>query len=161
MQAYLQPLKEISEYCAVEQELLAGHKVSHITGCIDSQKCHLIAGLSVHFPVKVIITYNDLRAQELLEEYRLYDSKVMYYPSKDVIFYNADIHGNAIVKERLKVIKRLLLGEPMTVIACIDSGIDRLLPLEKISEKVLHLKEADICEIEALAKHLISLVMRF
>ena len=157
MQAYLQPLKEISEYCAVEQELLKGHKVAHITGCIDSQKCHLIAGLSMHFPVKVIITYNDLRAQELLEEYRLYDSKVMYYPSKDIIFYNADIQGNAIVKERLKVIKRLLLGDPVTIIACMDSGVDRLLPLKKIEEKVLHLKEADVCEVEALAKHFITL----
>ncbi len=157
MKAYLEPLKEISEYCAVEQELLTGHKVSHITGCIDSQKCHLIAGLSEHFPIRVIITYHDLKAQELLEEYRLYDSNVMYYPSKDVIFYNADIHGNAIVKERLKVLKKLLLGEPMTVIACIDGGIDKLLPLKKIQEKVLQLKEADVCEVEALAKHFVTL----
>ena len=157
MKAYLEPLKEISEYCAVEQELLTGHKVSHITGCIDSQKCHLIAGLSEHFPIRVIITYHDLKAQELLEEYRLYDSNVMYYPSKDVIFYNADIHGNAIVKERLKVLKKLLLGEPMTVIACIDGGIDRLLPLNKIQEKVLQLKEADVCEVDALAKQFITL----
>ena len=157
MKAYLQPLREINEYCAVEQELLAGHHLAHVTGCIDSQKCHLIAGLAVHFPVRVIITYNDLKAQELLEEYRLYDSNVMYYPSKDVIFYNADIHGNAIVKERLKVLKKLLLGEPVTIIACIDAGIDRLLPLEKIREKVLHLKEADICEVEVLEKQFVTL----
>lgn len=157
MKAYLEPLKEITEYCAVEQELLAGHGVSHVTGCIDSQKCHLIAGLSKHFPIRVIITYNDLKAQELLEEYRLYDSNVMYYPSKDVIFYNADIHGNAIVKERLNVLKKLLLGEPMTVIACIDGGMDRLLPLNKIQEKVLQLKEADVCEVDALVNQFVTL----
>ena len=157
MKAYLEPLKEISEYCAVEQELLKGRRISHVTGCIDSQKCHLIAGLSTHFPVRVIITYNDLKAQELLEEYRLYDSNVMYYPSKDVIFYNADIHGNAIVKERLKVLKKLWLGEPVTIITCIDSGMDKLLPLEKIQEKILCFKEADIYEISALEKHFITL----
>ena len=157
MKAYLEPLREISEYSAVEQELLAGHRVSHVTGCVDSQKCHLIAGFSHHFPVRVIITYNDLKAQELLEEYRLYDSNVMYYPAKDVIFYNADIHGNAIVKERLKVLKKVLLGEPLTVIACIDSGIDRLLPLKKIQEKIVCLKEADIYEVEDLTKQLVTL----
>ena len=42
MKAYLEPLKEISEYCEVEKQLLAG-KNAHVTGCIDSQKCHLIA----------------------------------------------------------------------------------------------------------------------
>ena len=132
MKAYLEPLKEISEYCEVEKVLVRGGKAVQVTGCIDSQKCHLIAGLSEHFPVRLILTYSDLKAQELCEEYRLYDPGVLKYPSKDIIFYNADIHGNAIVKERLKVIKRLLTGEPVTVIASIDGGIDRLLPLDTI-----------------------------
>ncbi len=157
MKAYLEPLKEISEYCAVEQALLKGGKTAHITGCIDSQKCHLIAGLSEHFPVRLILTYSDLKAQELCEEYRLYDSNVMRYPSKDIIFYNADIHGNAIVKERLKVVKRLLTGEPVTVVASIDGAIDHLLPLEDIRKKILSLSEADMVEEEALIKRLVTL----
>ena len=157
MKAYLEPLKEISEYVEVEKELLRGGRVSHITGCIDSQKCHLTAGLSEHFPVRLIITYSDLKAQELCEEYRLYDGDVLRYPSKDIIFYNADIHGNAIVKERLRVIKKLVSGEPVTVIASIDGGIDRLLPLEEIKKKILHLSEADMVEEEALIKRLVTL----
>ena len=115
MKAYLEPLKEISEYCEVEKVLLKGKKAAHVTGCIDSQKCHLIAGLSEHFPVRLIITYSDLKAQELCEEYRLYDANVVRYPSKDIIFYNADIHGNAIVKERLCALKKLMSGEPVTI----------------------------------------------
>ena len=135
MKAYLEPLKEINEYCEVEKALVSEGGTAHVTGCIDSQKCHLIAGLSEHFPVRLIITYNDVKAQEICEEYRLYDSEVVRYPSKDVIFYNADIHGNAIVKERLRVVKKLLSGEPVTVVACIDGGIDRLLPLADIRKK--------------------------
>jgi transcription-repair coupling factor (superfamily II helicase) len=123
MKAYLEPLREISEYCEVEKVLQGGGKPALVTGCIDSQKCHLIAGLSEHFPVRLIITYSDLKARELCEEYRLYDAGVVCYPSKDIIFYNADIHGNAIVKERLQVVKKLLAGEPVTVIASIDGGI--------------------------------------
>ena len=157
MRAYLEPLKEISEYCEVEKVLLKGDRAAHITGCIDSQKCHLVAGLSERFPVRLIITYNDLKAQELCEEYRLYDANVVRYPSKDIIFYNADIHGNAIVKERLRALKRLLSGEPVTVIASIDGGLDRLLPLEEIKKKILHLTEADVIEEEALIKRLVTL----
>ena len=118
MKAYLEPLQEISEYREIEKELLLGKKKPvHITGCIDSQKCHLIAGLAKHFPVRLILAENDLKAQEICEEYRLYDAGVLRYPSKDVIFYSADIQGNVIVKERLRVIKRLLSGEPVTVVA--------------------------------------------
>ena len=71
MKAYLEPLQEINEYLEITKELLAGKKMPvQITGCIDSQKCHLIAGLGTHFPVRLIITENDLKAQELCEEYR-------------------------------------------------------------------------------------------
>ena len=157
MKAYLEPLKEISEYLEVEKQLLRGGRTAQITGCIDSQKCHLIAGLSAHFPVRLIITYSDLKAQELCEEYRLYDSNVVRYPSKDIIFYNADIHGNAIVKERLRVIKKLLTGEPVTIVASIDGGIDRLLPLSDIRKKILHLSEADMIEEDAFIKRLVTL----
>ena len=156
MKAYLEPLKEISEYRAIEEELLGG-KTAHVTGCIDSQKCHLIAGLSEHFPVRLVLTYSDLKAQELCEEFRLYDANVVRYPSKDIIFYNADIHGNAIVKERLRTLKKLLDGEPVTVVASIDGGIDRLLPLEDIKSKILSLEEGDVIEAEALTKRLVTL----
>ena len=158
MKAYLEPLKEISEYLVIEKELLLGkNKTVHITGCIDSQKCHLIAGLGAHFPVRLILTENDLKAQELCEEYRLYDAGVLRYPAKDVIFYNADIHGNVIVKERLKVIKKLLSGEPATVVTSIDGGIDRLRPLAEIKKQIVTLAVGDIIEIEVLLKRLVAL----
>ncbi len=158
MKAYLEPLKEISEYLAIEKELTSGTKTTvHITGCIDSQKCHLIAGLGAHFPVRLILTENDLKAQELCEEYRLYDADVLRYPAKDVIFYNADIHGNMIVKERLKVIKKLLSGEPATVVTSIDGGIDRLRPLSEIKKQIVTLSVGDRIEMDTLLKQLVAL----
>lgn len=157
MKAYLEPLKEINEYCEVEKVLQKGKQAAHITGCIDSQKCHLIAGLSGQFPVRLIITSNDLKAQELCEEYRLYDANVVRYPSKDIIFYNADIHGNAIVKERLCALKKLMGKEPVTVIAGIDGCVDRLLPLAELKRKMLTLAEADVIEETALIARLVTL----
>ncbi|MBE5950815.1 MAG: transcription-repair coupling factor [Lachnospiraceae bacterium] len=158
MKAYLEPLQEISEYLEIEKELLLGKKLPvHITGCIDSQKCHLIAGLAKHFPIRLIITENDLKAQELCEEYRLYDTGVLRYPAKDVIFYSADIHGNVIVKERLRVIKKLLSGEPVTVVTSMDGGIDRLRPLAEIQKQIISLAVGDVIEIDELLKKLVAL----
>ncbi len=158
MKAYLEPLKEISEYRAIEEGLLKNDgQTVQITGCIDSQKCHLIAGLAEHFPQRLIITENELKAQELMEEYRLYDTEVLRYPAKDVIFYSADIHGNVIVKERLRVIKKLLSGETVTVVTSIDGGIDRLRPLEEIRKEILTLKLEDTVDVDALARKLVAL----
>ena len=39
---------------------------------------------------------------------RLYDPEVLFYPARDLIFYQADIHGNLITKQRIQVLKALL-----------------------------------------------------
>ena len=108
-----------------------------ITGCIDSQKCHLIHGLSDGFKFKVIVTYNDLKAKEIYEDYRLYDKNVFLYPSKDIIFYSADIHGKAIVKDRLTIMHRIIEKQDTTIVMSLDGGMDRLLPLQLIKDRVI------------------------
>lgn len=157
MRAYTEPLKELSEYGAMERALAAGKTPIQVTGCVDSQKCHFISGLMEQYPVRLIITYSDLKAREICEDFRLYDSKVMFYPSKDVIFYSADIQGNAIVKERLSVIKQLLSKEPVTIVTSIDGGIDHLLPLEAMEQSVLHISETDLLDMGQMTKQLVAL----
>lgn len=41
-----------------------------VTGCVDSQKTHLMYGLGREWPVKLILTYSELKAKEIFEEYQ-------------------------------------------------------------------------------------------
>ena len=81
--------------------------------------------------IRLVITHNEVRAKELVEDLKLYDHDVMYYPAKDLIFYSADVHGSAIVAERLKAIQALAGDKPVTIITTIDAGMDACVPYEK------------------------------
>ncbi len=116
MQALLAPLQELAEYGSIREQLQKGLGPVSLTGCVDSQKLHIIYGLGQGFRVRVIVTYSDLKARELWEEYKFYDRNVMLYPAKDLIFFQADIHGNQLVKERVKTLRRLMERKPMTII---------------------------------------------
>lgn len=155
MNIFYEPLKELNEFAEAEEQLQKGQTPIQVTGCIDSQKSHFIAGLAQKYPYCVIITHDELKAKELYEDYKLYDKNVFLYPAKDVIFYSADIHGNAIVRERMKVLRQLLEGKPATIITTMAGGMDRLLPLDFIKENVIHLAQADIIDIEKLKKELV------
>lgn len=157
MRAYREPLRELAEYTAAEKALATGRTPVRVTGCVDSQKCHFLAGLEEQYPVRLVVTYSDLKAREICEDLRLYDANVVCYPSKDIIFYSADIQGNAIVKERLSAVKRLLSGEPVTIVTSIDGGIDRLLPLEAVRAAVLTIVDSDTINMEQMTKQLVSL----
>jgi len=137
LKTFTEPLKELKEFNEIKENIITRTLPVMITGCIDSQKCHLIYGLSEGFKFKVIVTYNELKAKEIYEDYRLYDKNVFIYPSKDIIFYSADIHGRAIVRERLQILKRIIEKQDTTIIMSLDGGMDRLLPLQHIKERII------------------------
>lgn len=128
-----------------------------VTGCIDSQKCHLISGLGEGYPWKLVITYNDMKAKEIYEDYKLYDKNVYLYPAKDIIFYSADIHGNALVKNRLKILRKLMEQEPVTIITTLDGGMDKILPFDSLMESVITIEEAATVDFTGLQEKLIHL----
>lgn len=115
MQALLTPLHELAEYDEIRRLLGKGQQAA-LTGCVESQKLHMIYGLGDGFRCKVIVTYSDLRAREIYEEYKFYDRNVMLYPAKDLIFFQADIHGNKLTEERIRVMRRILQGRPLTLV---------------------------------------------
>lgn len=116
MQALLSPLRELAEYDSLKETLRKGKGPVALTGCVDSQKLHMIYGLSDGIKVKAIVTYSDLKAREIFEEYKFYDRNVMLYPAKDLIFFQADIHGNQLVTERVRTMRRLMEHKPLTIV---------------------------------------------
>ena len=116
MEALLAPLKELAEYQETQAVLKKGTGAIALTGCVDSQKLHMIYGLSDGLKYKVIVTYSDLRAREIYEEYKFYDRNVMLYPAKDLIFFQADIHGNQLARQRVRTLRRLMEKKPLTIV---------------------------------------------
>lgn len=157
MNTFYEPLKELKEFQEIQNSLKLNHTPIHASGCIDSQKCHVMAGLGADYKYKVILTHNDLKAKEIYEDYKLYDKNVFLYPAKDIIFYSADIHGNAIAKDRLTILKRLIQKKPTTIITTLDGGFDHLLPLEVIGSRVFTLKVGGIVDLEKIKTDLIHM----
>lgn len=137
METLLAPLREMGEFDEIEKTLQKEHGIVALSGCMESQKLHMIYGLSSGFRNRIIITYSDLRVKELLEDYQLYDKNVISYPSKDLIFYQADIHGNQLTKERIKCLRRLLERKPVTVITTFSSLMAPQIPLEVFQKHLI------------------------
>ena len=157
MQTFLAPLGELEEYHSIKNACEKDAGVVQIAGCMDSQKTHLIYGLSQEKKYRLILAANELKAREIYEDYRFFDPGVLYYPAKDLIFFSADVHGNFLVKERMQVIRALLSGEPLTVVTSIDGCMDHLLPLEEMREAALRITQTSLVEPEALKLRLVNM----
>ena len=67
---FANPLEEMIEFQDLKTDLQRGQGPLLVTGCLDSQKVHLLSELSDLTPWKLIVTYDDSRAREICEDYR-------------------------------------------------------------------------------------------
>lgn len=157
METLLAPLREMGEFDEIEKTLRKEHGIVALSGCMESQKLHMIYGLSSGFRNRIIITYSDLRVKELLEDYQLYDKNVISYPSKDLIFYQADIHGNQLTKERIKCLRRLLERKLVTVITTFSSLMAPQIPLEVFQKHLIAIDGKSTIDEKELAIRLVEM----
>ena len=137
MRAITTPLHELNEYEQINKYLEKPFACAEVTGCVDSQKLHFIDSLGADFKYRIIVTYSDLRAKEIYEDYKFYDRNVTVYPAKDLIFYQADVHSNEIVRQRIRTMRRLLEGRPVTVVTTFSALMAPQIKPEIIRENIL------------------------
>ena len=156
----LKPLKEWTGYDAAISELLRYGTVA-VSGCIESQKLHMVQGLcdGMSRPVtcRLILTYSEQRVREIAEDMRLYERNVLIFPSKDLIFYQADIHGDKLTTDRIAVIKRLLNGDAVTVVTTFDAIMTHMVNPDIFGRYSLSVAKGDAIDEKSLATCLINM----
>ena len=164
MQVFMQPLEQLGEFDEIRSRLVKNRGVLQISGCVESQKAHMMYGLFEALKKHrkqgcncLIITENDLKAKELYEDYRLYNRDVYFYPARDLIFFQADIHGNLLTRERMQVIAALLEKRKITVITSMSGCMDYLLPLEVLGKHTLFFETGSPLDMEKLKQQLLGM----
>ena len=142
------PLKELKDFEELAVALSKGAGPVMASGCMDSQKVHLMYEAAKGFDFKLVVTHNDIRAREIYEDLRFFDPSVLLYPARDLLFFNADIHGNLLTKQRMSVFCSLMEGNCGWVVTTFDGLMDHLLPLHYLKEQVLFAENETIIDIE-------------
>lgn len=159
MRAFLQPLQKLAEMEYIIQHVKKNEGILSISGCMESQKAHLIYGIGREsgFSCRLILAEDERHARELYEDIRFYEKNALYYPAKDLLFFQADIHGNLLIRQRMQVVRALLEDPFVTVVTSIDGCMDHLAPLEKIRGRLLHFRNDSELDLEALKTSLIQM----
>ena len=157
MRVLTAPLEELGEFQEIKNRLREPAAHAALTGCVESQKLHMIYGLGGDFQNRLIVTFSDLRVKELMEDYRFYDRNVVAYPAKDLIFYQADVHGNQLVTERIKCLRRMLEGKPITVITTFSSLMAPQIPLSAWKKYLLTISVRGQADERKLAQQLVDM----
>ena len=77
METLFAPLGELEEYDQLIRGIKQGEFPVQLIGCMDTQESHMIYGTGRDKRIRLVITHNEVRAKELVEDLKLYDHDVM------------------------------------------------------------------------------------
>ncbi|MDR0999769.1 MAG: transcription-repair coupling factor [Clostridiales bacterium] len=146
------------------------------SGVIDSQKCHVMGSLLTALRNRhvLIVTHSELKAREIYEDMGFFlrenatrddtspqgsqrESRVKFYPAKDIIFYASSVRSSDIIKQRFSVIKSLLDGEDFCIVLSAEALMDKLSPKDAFSSAILNLCPGMELGIEQLSRKLVRM----
>lgn len=161
MKTFYAPLSELAGIEQLKKDFEVTGQPVMISGCIDTQKIHLVHAAVNDYRFRLIITGDEAKAREMQEDSRFFDKSSIYYPAKDFIFYSTDVHGNQLAGERLRCIQKIIAAQDnkinITVITTIDGCVDMLMPLQRYRDNIIHFKNSDIIDTEKLISKLVGI----
>ena len=157
------PLRESENYNKIV-EALQLDPVSVLTeGCAEAQKLHLIHALTKEESLasgarfRLIVTYSDQRAKDILEDFRFYDRGATLFPAKDLIFYQADLRGRELDTERIRCLRRIIEGRPVTVVTTFSALMTPQIPLDVLKKSVISIEKRGELSLPETAKRLVAM----
>lgn len=128
-----------------------------LSNVLDSQKSQIIYNVFNNFNnCSLVICENELKAKNFYDDLKFFfKDKVFYYPSKDVVFYSADVKSRDIIKYRFDVIKNILSGDRIVIVLSVEALFDRLVKKDIFKNFILNFKIGDSLNIEQLCKRLV------
>ena len=157
------PLRESDHYNQIVETLRKEPVSILLEGCPEPVKLHLAHALSREDSLaafarcKLIVTYSERKAREIVEGFRFYDRNTVLFPAKDLIFYQADLRGRELDTERIRCLRRLMERRPATVVTTFSALMTPQVPLEVLRNSIIEVQKREELSLSDTAKRLVSL----
>ena len=105
----------------------------------------------------MIITYNEVQAKNLVNDFKFFTDKVVFFPKKEIVTYDYIAESKNLPYERIEVLNKIFDNKNIIIVASIEAVNQKIISKEKLYKNVLKLKIGDICNIEDLKNKLVKL----
>ncbi len=156
MRALSEPLKKLGIFDDLK-DCMKQKGITEITGLTDTARTVLSCALKEE-GIRLCITSDEIKAGRVAETYSLFNRNVYYFPPRDLMFYQADLSGNLLLRQRMQTIKALYdhrgEKEGLTIVTTIDALMEKMPPGELILSHVMTIGKDDEIDTDDLSRTL-------
>jgi transcription-repair coupling factor (superfamily II helicase) len=152
-------LEEYQEYQQLRDAVASGKTPASVAGVTESAHAHLIDSLSRNTQSHTLVmTYSDMEAKNLCRDLRFFTDRVLYFPSKEYVFYPIESSGRENEHIRLETLYHLCFDEERYIVAasldavegytvdkdryldcCIEIELGRRFDIQSLQQKLVHM----------------------
>ena len=105
----------------------------------------------------LLITYNEIQAQNLVSDFKFFTDKVEYLPKKEIVTYDYVAESKNLPYERIEVLNKIYKNQNIIIVTSIEAIKQKIIPKETLFRNVLNFKVGDRCNLEELKQKLVNL----
>lgn len=153
MNGFVKILESLADFEEITGGLKRKQSPISVMGVSDSVRAHLIFCVCKKLGKNaLVVAENQTKAKLIFEDMNFFfEGKVLFFPEKDLVFYDIEAAANDVKKQRLEVIDKLWSAEePYCVVTTAEALMSATVPKEAYAEKAITLEVGDEIELETL-----------
>ena len=160
MDFFSKVLKKSDEYNLIEENIRQGDFPLQVTGLSGATKAHLVNSLCKNLKKNgVVVCQSEYDAKKIYEDLSFFCGEdVVYYPAKEIEYYEALAKSNEYINERLLALKSLINSDNNTIfVLSVDALLQFTIDFDSYINSVFEISVDDEIKILDLSKRLVSL----
>lgn len=153
MEGFLKILESLADFEEITGGLKREQSPVSVTGVSDSVRAHLIFCVCRALNKNaLVVASNHIKAKAIYDDLNFFfEGKVLFFPEKDLVFYDIEAAANDVKKQRLEVLDKLWNSEEgYCVVTTAEALMSATVPYSAYSEKALCLRVGDEIELDDL-----------
>ena len=130
----------------------------NIIAGVGAQRAHLVFAAQKKLDTPVfILTSTELEAQILVDDLEFFaPDRVVYFPSKEYIYYDVDSVSKEMSMKRLAALSKLKNGdENYIIVASVSSALGFCMPKDDFVNNIISIEIGDVFDVEELCEKLV------
>lgn len=153
----MKPLKESNQFKDILKNIEKRIYPIGVYGLSESAKNYLVNGVYEQLDKSLLIlTHSDVEAKNIYEDLSFYVNDVYYFPTREVVFYNADAISGDLRWERLKVMKKITEKGKKIIITCIEALAATYIPIDLFQKYIFKLSVGNTLNLNDFSEQLIQ-----
>ena len=105
----------------------------------------------------MVITYNEIQAQSLLNDIKFFTDKVVYFPKREIITYDYVAESKNLPYERIDILNKIYKNQNIIIITSLEAIKQKMISKNVLYKNMLSFKVGERCDLEELKQKLINL----